>query len=765
MTQEVIALKTRARELEKELGIIHEALAQYGVKDENASYSPLRNNGSIEILPPPSKSGYLFKWQDRTIGFSGSKWALRFIKLDRGRITYYYSHLENQPRSDISLRGCAVRDEGWKLNRKHTSSVKGKDPPLEEAGAYFFVFSIYYRSDDSSAAAEELSSESFVPLFRFSTSSLAEKTQWIQILSEACAYCETDAFLREESNRYKEEENRRQQQLKMIEDMPQVERGTLAPLFIAPDKKEEERRTSMMRRPSYAKLPKSNLFRTQSKSRDAEKVDLGYAPSKPMHRRSAPSFLSAEARTQNYRGFFNLAMILLIVSNFRIFLNTIRSHGFILTEVWSNVEGFSFSTWNQFPLLSGILVLHIFLATAFLIEWLLATRRISNETIGFILHQLNTHTCFGLSVVIVWNFIDQPATGAFLLMNAAITWMKLISYSHANQDYRIVSRKDKDAHKRNLSIIDSLDTTDIDIEYPSNVTLGNIYYFWLAPTLTYQIAFPKSARIRKLRVLGLLFRMAITLSIFTFLGAQIVAPNLANLLKDLEATNGRYTYQMIAEYWLKLTISNTYMWLLMFYFYFHLYLNLFAELLRFGDRVFYKDWWNSAEVSAYWRLWNLPVHYWLVRHLYFPCVRRKMSRSVATFLVFLFSAVMHELLISIPFHSLRPWSFLGMMGQIPLVVVTKRLYRKFPGSSIGNILFWISFCVVGQPMAILLYTIDFNYGKMQDEGSPVVDGVVGCSLSVLGKCLITGFEEASSDVPHVHHSCDAGLPGTCYNSG
>lgn len=313
MSQEIIALKSRARELEKELGIIHEALATLGVK--NGSGSPARRSDSTssEILPPPGKSGYLFKWQDRTIGFSGSKWALRFVKLDRGRISYYYSHLETQPRSDISLRGCAVRDEGWKLNRKHTPSVKGKDPPLDEPGAYFFVFSIYYRSGDSAAPEDELSTESIVPLFRFSTSSLAEKTQWIQILSEACAYCETDAFLREESNRNREQELQRQQQLKMIEDMPQVERGTLAPLFIAPDKRAEERRVNMARRPSYGKLPKSDLFRTQSKSRDAEKVDVGYAPSKPMHRTAAPSLLSSEARTPNYRGFFNLAMILLLV--------------------------------------------------------------------------------------------------------------------------------------------------------------------------------------------------------------------------------------------------------------------------------------------------------------------------------------------------------------------------------------------------------------------------------------------------------------------
>lgn len=48
-----------------------------------------------------------------------------------------------------------------------------------------------------------------------------------------------------------------------------------------------------------------------------------------------------------------------------------------------------------------------------------------------------------------------------------------------------------------------------------------------------------------------------------------------------------------------------------------------------------------------------------------------------------------------------------MMGQIPLIFLTKILDRKFPGSSIGNVIFWISFCFVGQPMATLLYTIDY----------------------------------------------------------
>lgn len=49
----------------------------------------------------------------------------------------------------------------------------------------------------------------------------------------------------------------------------------------------------------------------------------------------------------------------------------------------------------------------------------------------------------------------------------------------------------------------------------------------------------------------------------------------------------------------------------------------------------------------------MPVHYWLVRHVYFPCIRVGMSKKGATFVVFFFSAVLHEVLISVPCHMIR----------------------------------------------------------------------------------------------------------------
>jgi len=688
--------------------------------------SPSGSHTSSTDMPPMGKRGYLFRWLDRSIGWSGTKWALRFVSLDasRGQVSYYGSHLETRPRYVLSLRGCAVRDDGWKRNQRHKKRTEEADPPLEEPGAYFFIFSIYQRPfNENSTNVQDI-----VPLLRFSTPSMAEKMQWINLISETCAYCETDRFLTEEAERAAELDKRQREQQLMAVAMPEAKEGTLPPLFFAPHKQLAKHK----RRPSFVKTPSAANFRTKSKNEDAEKSDeatSGYPPSKPMHRAAAPSYLSVEAPVQNYRGFFNLGILILVVSNVRLLIGSVRSHGF----VWSNwvqhlkdLKHIQRDPWQDFPFVSAFMLNLVFITAAFCIEWLLSRRRIP-DALGMLLHHLNAHTSLLVPLWVVWNFIHEPGVGAVLLLYSTTTWMKLISYALANEDYRIMSRKKHDENTM-LALVEDLDTEESDVRYPENITLRNMFYFWFAPTLTYQIAFPKLPRRRWFKIGGILMRMAVCMTLFTFVAAQVVSPVLASLVDDLEASGGTYTAGMMTEYWLKLSIANTYLWLLMFYFYFHLYLNLFAELLRFGDRVFYKDWWNSAEVSAYWRLWNMPVHLWLIRHIYFPCLRFKMNKQVATLFVFFVSAVMHEMLVSIPFHMLRPWSFIGMMMQVPLVGMTKFLYRKYPGSSIGNMIFWLSFCVIGQPMAVMLYTADFQYAKQHSQ--------TACNVSWNETCLV-----------------------------
>ena len=68
---------------------------------------------------------------------------------------------------------------------------------------------------------------------------------------------------------------------------------------------------------------------------------------------------------------------------------------------------------------------------------------------------------------------------------------------------------------------------------------------------------------------------------------------------------------LTVERLLKLALPNHIIWLCFFYIYFHSFLNTVGELLSFGDRDFYHDWWNSPNLEKFWQNWNLPVHKWV----------------------------------------------------------------------------------------------------------------------------------------------------------
>ena len=107
----------------------------------------------------------------------------------------------------------------------------------------------------------------------------------------------------------------------------------------------------------------------------------------------------------------------------------------------------------------------------------------------------------------------------------------------------------------------------------------------------------------------------------------------------------------IIERVLKLSTVSLVAWLAGFFCIFHSTLNALAEVMHFADRKFYDAWWNSGSMGAYWRLWNIPVHGYFKRHIYVPLKRRGWSNSNASAVVFILSAVIHEILLGVPTHA------------------------------------------------------------------------------------------------------------------
>lgn len=724
-------LQEEKRRLERELEKVSSEIMERSGHDGMAPVSPsasARNSSENDstsskaggrshadsISAPPSKSGYLFKWQDRSIGWGGTKWDLRFVRLERGRLSYFKTHFDIAPRYVLTLKNCAIRDDGFKLNKRYRSKDKNAQVSIRTPGAYYHVFSIYQRpkgAAEDNPTAELDDENGIVPLLRFSTESLAQKLQWMELLVESCAYCDSEYFREEDEALQSTLTNNGASALLASEHGT---KGTLPLLYFAPPP------VKIKRHPSHAGLKKNashlklNTGKDSAKSNSMRTSD--YPPSKPMHRAAEPSYLSDEAPMQNYRGLLNLALIILVISNFRILLSTMQEYGFVLTHgIVGNVEDASWADID-YPLVLGLVLLNVFVISAFGIEYMLSSKVLPNA-MGMTMHVINTNASLFVPMWLVWFEIESPLNGSILIMCATILWMKLISYVHANNDYRHYPER---SNQTSTSFIQNIDESSKELCYPDNISLSNIFYFWFAPTLTYQIVFPRLPRRNIPRIMTLTVRLFLSFVLMVFLIAQIIVPNLKKMITELEEGEKMFSIHIFADYLMKLGMASTYIWLLVFYGYFHVFFNLLAEILKFGDRVFYRDWWNSSNLSSYWRLWNIPVHYWLVRHLYFPCIRIGMSKSGAMFTVFFFSAVFHELLISIPFHMIRTYSFLGMMSQIPLVMITKYLDKIRPGSSIGNFIFWLSFCILGQPMAVILYTID--YWKLHsDKGEGIIE--------------------------------------------
>lgn len=266
-------------------------------------------------------------------------------------------------------------------------------------------------------------------------------------------------------------------------------------------------------------------------------------------------------------------------------------------------------------------------------------------------HAVNATLCLLVTSLTVYTRIHHPLIGTVSEVHAIIVWLKICSYAFTNRDLRHAMLKGNS--KSSLPELYSA------CPYPRNITLSNLSFFWWAPTLVYQPVYPRTSEIRWLFVLKRLAE-AFSLSIFIWLAsAQYAAPLLYNSLSKISSLD----IASIVERLMKLSTISLIIWLAGFFTVFQSILNALAEVMMFGDREFYTDWWNSPSVGAYWRTWNKPVYHFMRRHIYAPLVGRGWSSSAASMWVFIFSGFLHELLVGVPTHNI-----LGM--PTPLLIST-----------------------------------------------------------------------------------------------
>ncbi|XP_070604538.1 diacylglycerol O-acyltransferase 1 isoform X2 [Erythrolamprus reginae] len=417
------------------------------------------------------------------------------------------------------------------------------------------------------------------------------------------------------------------------------------------------------------------------------------------------SLLSSASGFSNYRGILNWCVVMLVLSNARLFLENLIKYGILVDPI--QVISLFLKDPYSWPAPCLIIAANGFALVALHVEKKLAVGSLSERS-GTLLHTFNLLMvlCFPALVVLAVTSIT-PVGAIFALSVHTIFFLKLFSFRDVNKWCR-ERRTAKAAQGGTASGPQKANgnASPQEVTYPDNLTYRGLYYFLLAPTLCYELNFPRSPRIRKRFLLRRLFEMLFFLQLLVGLIQQWMVPTIQNSMKPFRDMD----YSRIIERLLKLAVPNHLIWLIFFYWFFHSSLNFIAEILQFGDREFYRDWWNAESVTYFWQNWNIPVHKWCLRHFYKPMIKKGTRKWTGQVAVFLASAFFHEYLVSVPLKMFRLWAFMGMMAQVPLAWFVSRFLR----GNYGNAAVWISL-IIGQPIAVLMYVHD--YYVLNYEGS------------------------------------------------
>ncbi|CAB1323314.1 unnamed protein product [Coregonus sp. 'balchen'] len=292
------------------------------------------------------------------------------------------------------------------------------------------------------------------------------------------------------------------------------------------------------------------------------------------------SLLSSDSRFTNYRGILNWIIILLILTHAHLFLDNFIQHGFLI-DLRKVLEHLMEDNYN-WPSVNMILAANIFAIAALLLERCLDKgERISHS---------------GPTPFLVSSFIltKKPTIGIvrglFHLQLPLVDFLQLsliVIAADAEDNYFAVWISGV------VNICICFPGTDKCVlhetkEHIEHLTIKDLYYFLLAPTLCYQRDFPFTPRVR----INVLCKTMIEMVVLTQIIVGIVQQWIEPIFQRSENSFSNMDITTRVEHLMGLVAPNHFLWLIFSFLFSHSFLNFCAELLCFGDRHFYGDWWS-----------------------------------------------------------------------------------------------------------------------------------------------------------------------------
>ena len=247
------------------------------------------------------------------------------------------------------------------------------------------------------------------------------------------------------------------------------------------------------------------------------------------------------------------------------------------------------------------------------------------------------------------------------------------------------------------------DTKSAGVYFPDNITFENFFTYSMFPTVVYTLNFPRTKEIRWQYVFEKVCGIFGIITLMIIVAQDFMYPLVMQSIevRKLPINERLGPFLLIL---LDMVIPFLIQYIFVFFLIWDQILNAIAELSRFADRDFYGPWWSSSDWADFARLWNKPVHRFLLRHVYHSSIASvKANKLTATLLTFVISSIVHEFVMYVIFNLLRGYLFLFQMSQIPLVMISRSRFMKNK-KILGILICWTGF-MTGPSIILTLYLV------------------------------------------------------------
>ncbi|KAJ3657088.1 hypothetical protein Zmor_016117 [Zophobas morio] len=232
------------------------------------------------------------------------------------------------------------------------------------------------------------------------------------------------------------------------------------------------------------------------------------------------------------------------------------------------------------------------------------------------------------------------------------------------------------------------------LEISPIVKFSNFFYFLFAPTLIYRDNYPRTNKINWKFVCRCFLECTSVLFTYSFV-LEAAYPSPERLIQKYTLSELVMTIAEVVPYGTLVILGN-------FVLILHSVQNLFAEITRFGDRLFYSDWWNEHSFVTWLAKWNLLVRDWFYYYVYRDFKQHIYdSTSVAIFGVLLVSSMAHDYAMFCCFRRSSP-----LLVLITLFCFFLSFWCNFAKNMFSNVFVMCCIFIWGS-LVLTLYGLEY----------------------------------------------------------